>query len=61
VEGADGLGGPGAMLWAGMRLSQSVALGWYTAFLQNAGGVVVVYPERCSGLVCGVPLGHGRR
>jgi hypothetical protein len=42
-----------------MWLSQSDALGWYTAFLQNAGGVVVVNPERCSGLVYGVPLGHG--
>ena len=31
----------------------------YAAFLQNAGLGVVVYPERCSGLVCGVPLGHG--
>jgi hypothetical protein len=31
----------------------------YAAFLQNAGLGVVVYPERCSGLVYGVPLGHG--
>jgi hypothetical protein len=36
------------MLWAGIRLSQSDALSWYTAI-----------PERCSGLVYGVPLGHG--
>jgi hypothetical protein len=39
--------------------AQSVALGWYGAFLQNAEVGVVGYPERCSGLVCGVPLGHG--
>ena len=31
----------------------------YAAFLQNAGCGVVRDPERCSGLVCGVPLGHG--
>ena len=59
MEGADGLGGPRALFWAGMRLSQSDALGWYTAFLQNAGGVVVVDPERCSGLVYGVPTERG--
>ena len=33
----------------------------YAAFLQNAEVGVVVNPERCSGLVYGVPLGHGRR
>ena len=31
----------------------------YAAFLQNAGFRGAVYPERCSGLVYGVPLGHG--
>ena len=39
--------------------AQSDALGWYAAFLQNAEVGVLGYPERCSGLVCGVPLGHG--
>ena len=33
----------------------------YGAFLQNAEVWVMVNPERCSGLVYGVPLGHGRR
>ena len=32
--------------------------GGYAAFLQNAGGGAVGDPERCSGLVYGVPLGH---
>ena len=41
------------------RGAQSDALGWYAAFLQNAEVGVFGYPERCSGLVCGVPLGHG--
>ena len=55
-------GYPRALLWAGIRLSQSDALGWYAAFLQNAGGVgLLCYPERWSGVACGVPLGHGAR
>jgi hypothetical protein len=39
--------------------TRSGAPGGYGAFLQNAGVGVVGDPERCSGLVCGVPLGHG--
>jgi len=39
--------------------AQSDALGWYGAFLQNAEVGALGYPERCSGLICGVPLGHG--
>jgi hypothetical protein len=31
----------------------------YAAFLQNAFMSLVPYPERCSGLVCEAPLGHG--
>ena len=56
--GVDGgLGEPGTVLW-----TQSDALGWYAAFLQNAGGVGwLCYSERWSGVVCGVPLGHGAR
>jgi len=38
-----------------------VGIGKYAAFLQNAGGRAVGCPERCSGLVYGVPLGHGAR
>ena len=41
------------------RDAQSGALGWYGAFLQNAEVGVLGYPERCSGRVWGVPLGHG--
>ena len=47
-EGSDGDDGPRAMLWAGMRRS----------YRTRVVGVVV-YPERCSGLVYSVPLGHG--
>ena len=39
--------------------TRSGAPGGYGALLQNAGVGVVGDPERCSGLVYGVPLGHG--
>jgi hypothetical protein len=43
-----GGGAPRAMLWAGIRRSYRTRV-----------VVVMVYPERCSGLVYGVPMGHG--
>ena len=48
--GAHGGGGrpPRALLWDGMGRSFRTRRWW-----------VLGYPERCSGLVCGVPLGHG--
>jgi hypothetical protein len=48
------------MVECGGRSGGIVADG-YAAFLQNAECGVVRDPERCSGLVCGVPLGHGGR
>ena len=46
--GGGGGGAPRAMLWAGIRRSYRTRV-----------VVVMVYPERCSGLVYCVPLGHG--
>ena len=54
TDGPDGPDGfscgrdRGSLSGFGMGLSLSDALGWYTAF-----------PERCSGLVCGVPTERG--
>ncbi len=70
TNGLDGLDGLGPLTrlrlltrgWAERMAggaAPSVDSGWYGAFLQNAGVGAVEYPERCSGLVCGVPLGHG--
>jgi hypothetical protein len=44
---------------SGVKAAQSVALGGYGEFLQNAEVGAFGYPERCSGLVYGVLLGHG--
>src|SRR5690606_18103111 len=46
--------------WGMMVSGRTRARRGYAAFLQNAGvGWGVVVPERCSGLVCDAPLGHG--
>ena len=40
-------------------IGSTPAIQEYAAFLKKAFKSAIPYPERCSGLVCGVPLGRG--